>query len=323
MKPVSAVRSALTSALVGTCVVSVVLGLAILAMATGNSTCSVSPRSCSQPLIELRVPAVAGVLLVLPLLLFIAFTVFFLIGRRAARPIEMARQQQLQFAADASHELRTPLTVIEGEASLALIRPREGPEYRVALEKIAVESRRMRRLVDDLMWLTQADSGPDQPGSTEVDLVELASGAVKRFYSVAASKKLRMSATIATGFQPIVWAPREWMERLIGVLLDNSCRYTPDGGVIAVSTRAGEDEVSLTVEDSGPGIPEAERKRIFDRFHRATRTPGGSGLGLAIASKVVDQTHGVWKVGQSELGGVLIEVSWRRDRARITRIGRL
>jgi signal transduction histidine kinase len=241
--------------------------------------------------------------------------VFLLIGRRAAQPIEAARRQQLQFAVDASHELRTPLTVIEGEASLALGRPRRPAEYRAALEKVAAESRRMRRLVDDLMWLARRDTEPDRPGLDDVDLGELAGSAVARFAGVAAGRALRLSATTGGDPPPVVRAPLEWMERLSGVLLDNACRYTPAGGEIRVDARTAGDRAVLVVEDSGPGIAEAELDRLFDRFHRAASAPGGSGLGLAIAAKVVAETGGAWKVGRSELGGARMEVGWRRARA--------
>jgi len=83
-----------------------------------------------------------------------------------------------------------------------------------------------------------------------------------------------------------------------------------------VTTRATEDWSSLTVEDSGQGIPEAERDRIFDRFHRATQHVGGSGLGLAIGAHVVAETGGMWRVDRSELGGALLEVRWRHRDAR-------
>jgi len=310
VKPVSVVRSAITSALTGTAVVTIILLLAILASARGPGLWSLYIQMGSPP-IEWRVPGLAAVLAACALVLLPTFAVFFLIGRRAARPIESARQQQLQFTADASHELRTPLTVIEGEASLALGRQRRAAEYRLALEKVAAESRRMHRLVDNLLWLARSEADPDEPDAVAVDVSELARTAVGRFQGVAAEKGLRLSLTIGNGPCPVVRAPAEWIERLLGVLVENACRYTPAGGEIRVDARASEDRVSLTVEDSGPGIPEAEIAHVFDRFHRATHVPGGSGLGLAIASKVVTGSGGAWKVGSSQLGGALMAVSWR------------
>jgi signal transduction histidine kinase len=307
-------RSTLTSALLGTAIVAVVLLVALLASATVSDTSSVTLHTGRHP-IEWRVPA--GELTVGPLLLLISFPVFILIGRRVARPIEQARRQQLQFAVDASHELRTPLTVVEGEASLALRGLRGPAEYRLALEKILAESRRMRQQVDDLMWLARAETDPVRPEFVEVDVARVAELAVERFVSIASAKGLRVSAShTGAGPRPVVVAPVAWMERLAAVLLDNACRYTPEGGEIRVTSRATDDWSSLTVEDSGPGIPEAEWDRIFDRFHRATQTVGGSGLGLAIGARVVAETGGTWRVDRSDLGGALLEVRWRQRGAR-------
>jgi signal transduction histidine kinase len=311
---VSVARSTLTSALVGTAIVALVLLVALLSSATVSDTSSVTLHTGRKP-IEWQVPA--GELTVDLLILLISFPVFVLIGRRAARPIEQARRQQLRFAVDASHELRTPLTVVEGEASLALRGRRRPAEYRLALEKILAESRRMRQQVDDLMWLARAETNPVRPEFVEVDIANVADQAVERFGSMAAARGLRVSASATgAGARPVVVAPVEWMERLAAVLLDNACRYTPEGGEIRLTSRAAEDGSSLTVEDSGPGIPEAERDRIFDRFHRVTQTGGGSGLGLAIGARVVAETGGTWRVDRSVLGGALLEVHWRLRDAR-------
>ncbi len=311
MKPVTAVRSALTSALAGTTIVAIVLLGAMVWGAEGhdalNSLIRVGSRTTGWTL-----PLPAAVLIVGPPVLILTFGTFFVIGRRAARPIEMARRQQLQFTADASHELRTPLTVIEGEASLALGRSRDAAAYREALEKVAGESRRMRRLVDDLLWLARSEADPDRPPAAVLDVGEVALAACRRFESVGAEKQLRITAAVMGDRTPLLVAPAAWLERLLGVLLENACRYTPAGGVIRISAGVDGDQVWLRVEDSGPGIPAAEADRIFDRFNRATLEPGGSGLGLAIASKVVQGTDGTWRVARSEFGGALFEVSWHR-----------
>ena len=81
--------------------------------------------------------------------------------------------------------------------------------------------------------------------------------------------------------------PPEWLDRLLGVLLDNACKYAPAGSTVVVAVKTDAGRVRLTVDDAGPGIPEDERARIFDRFHRATDATGGAGLGLAIADAIV------------------------------------
>jgi signal transduction histidine kinase len=96
------------------------------------------------------------------------------------------------------------------------------------------------------------------------------------------------------------------------VLLDNACKYSPEGGAVRVDVEADGGRIQVTVDDAGPGIPEAERARIFDRFHRASDSEAGSGLGLAIADAIVRATGGRWKIGASPAGGASMSVSWPR-----------
>jgi signal transduction histidine kinase len=244
-----------------------------------------------------------------PILLLAVFLGAVAIGRRVATPIEIARRRQLEFTADASHELRTPLSVIEANASLALQQERSEAWYRATFARVDHEAKRMHRLVDDLLWLARFDATQAAPSSEPVDLAALAGQTVDRFTAIAQTRSLRLSVN-ATGDDPVVAAPPEWLDRLLGVLVDNACKYSPDGGTVAISIDARDGRVSLAVEDGGPGIPEAERPRIFDRFHRATDTRGGAGLGLAIADAIVRATQGRWSVGESAVGGARMSVTW-------------
>ncbi len=236
------------------------------------------------------------------------------IGWRVASPIERARQRQLEFTADASHELRTPLSVVEAQTSLALARRRESAWDANAFRRIDSELLRMRRLLDDMLWLARFDSAVEPPASEPVDLAVLAAQTTDRFGAVAEARRQTLTVDPAEAGQSlVVSAPPEWLDRLVGVLLDNACKYSPEGGTVAVSVTGDGRRVRLTVDDSGPGIPEAERDRIFDRFHRATDAPGGAGLGLAIADSIVKATNGHWTIGTSPAGGASISVSWPRS----------
>jgi signal transduction histidine kinase len=222
--------------------------------------------------------------------------------------VEQSRRRQLEFTADASHELRTPLSVISAEADVALSSPRKAAEYRDALTRIQGESRRLRQLVDDMLWLARFDSNPPSPGSEPVDLVTLAQASADRFRAVGP-----VISTEAGPEPALISAPPEWVDRLAGVLMDNACRYAGADGQVRIRVSAHGSRVSLTVEDSGPGIPEADRPRLFDRFHRATEAGSGAGLGLAIGDSILRSTGGRWRIGDSPLGGALIEVSWRHS----------
>ena len=231
------------------------------------------------------------------------------VGRRVGAPFELARQRQLEFTADASHELRTPLSVIEAQTSLALNQERDPAWYRDAFQRVGNESRRMRNLVDDLLWLARADTTEVRVESEPVDLGVLARQTVDRFNTVAEARNVRLSLTIAGGDHTIMGSAT-WLDRLVGVLLDNAVKYAGSGGYVAVTVSGGEGRVQVSVDDSGPGIAAGERQRIFDRFHRATDQAGGSGLGLAIGDAVVRKTGGRWDVRNSPLGGASIAVSW-------------
>jgi signal transduction histidine kinase len=232
--------------------------------------------------------------------------------------VEQSRRRQLEFTADASHELRTPLSVIRAEADVALSAPREAAQYRDALTRIQGESQRLRQLVDDMLWLARFDSRPPPPGDEPVDLATLAQACADRFRAVGPA----VSAETPDG-AVLISAPPEWIDRLAGVLVDNACRHAGPDGQVRIQVRAQGNRVSLTVEDSGPGIAEADRPRLFDRFHRATEHGSGAGLGLAIGDSIVRSTGGRWHIGDSPLGGALMSVSWRHSQPHRTSPPRL
>jgi two-component system sensor histidine kinase CiaH len=245
------------------------------------------------------------------LLLLAVFFGSVAIGRRVAEPIERARRRQLDFTADASHELRTPLSVIEAQTSLALSRDRPVEWYRTAFHRIDDETHRMRRLVEDMLWLARFDASHSHPDTEPVDLDTLAARTVDRFRIVAEARHITLGLR-ASGGSAIVTVPPEWLDRLVGVLLDNACKYAPEGGVVVVTVAEDGRRVRLTVDDSGPGIPEEDRDRVFDRFRRATDAAGGAGLGLAIGDAIVRATNGRWQLGTSPQGGASISVTWPR-----------
>jgi two-component system sensor histidine kinase CiaH len=260
---------------------------------------------------ETRGTVILAELVIAPLLLGIVFLGAVAIGRRVATPIEESRRRQLEFTADASHELRTPLAVIEAHTSLALAHDRDVGWYRSAFGRVDHESKRMRRMLEDLLWLARFDASKKSPDVEPVDLAVMAAQAVDRFGAIAETRHLAIDLAVPPD-GAVIAAPPEWLDRLLGVLLDNACKYAPEGGRVGVSVAADGARVALTVDDSGPGIPETERTRIFDRFHRATDSHGGAGLGLAIADAIVRATGGRWKVASAPDGGARMGVSWSR-----------
>ena len=254
-----------------------------------------------------RAEVIAG-----PAFVLVMFFGALAIGLLASRPVEQARRRQLEFTADASHELRTPLTVIEAEVDLALSSPRDGISYRGTLRRVGAEGKRLRRIVEDLLFLARFDANPPVPGDEPVDLRTIAEGCVQRFSAVAEARGIDLSIRSEGADAILVKAPPAWVDRLCGVLVDNACRYAGNGGSVRVLVAARANSVGIAVEDSGPGIPPEQRALLFDRFHRGTEEGDGAGLGLAIADAVVRSTGGKWRVADAPSGGAHMEVIWRR-----------
>ena len=258
-----------------------------------------------------------GEALAAPVLLLAMFGGALTIGLRALLPVEQSRRRQLEFTADASHELRTPLSVISAETSVALGAPRTPAQYRAVLMRIQGENGRLRHIVEDLLWLARFDSAPPEPRDEPLDLAVIAAACAARFRALAAAQGFDIQVA-ADGPGPAwISAPPEWIDRLAGVLIDNACRYAGAHGVVRITVGHRGNRVTMTVEDSGPGVAAEDRPKLFNRFHRSTEQGGSAGLGLAIADSIARTTNGQWRIGDSELGGALFEVSWRRPSSRL------
>src|SRR2546430_17495605 len=138
----------------------------------------------------------------------------------------------------------------------------------------------MRRLSGDLIWLGLFEATADQPNSAPVDLGVLAQRAVDRFRTLAEAEGLSISLGLSED-SAVVTAPPEWLDRLIGVLLDNACKDSNPGGSVENAGRVQGGRVCRVLDESGANIPPEGRARNFYRFHRHNQRPVGTGLGLA------------------------------------------
>jgi two-component system OmpR family sensor kinase len=223
---------------------------------------------------------------------------------------EAALQKQREFVADASHELRTPLTSVLAnlellQASLAGV---EVEEDREIVDSALRSSRRMGRLVADLLLLARADAGRRE-AHRRCDLAEIAGNAAVEAAPLMGKRVLRIDNEQALRVQG---SPDE-LHRMVLNLLDNAARHTPSRARIELSLRPDGDEAVIEVADDGPGIPAEVRGHIFDRFVRgggSADTAGGTGtgLGLAIVSAVAASHEGTVKVTDSASGGALFRV---------------
>lgn len=220
--------------------------------------------------------------------------------------LEDAMQRQRQFVARASHALRTPTATVLTRAEVALRRERDPAEYRQALADIAQGARESAALVSHLLTLSRLDERRSALALEEVPLDELVQELGKLLSSRAEEAGIALQLEVPAG--AAVRAERTALRELLEALLDNAIQYTPRGGHAGVKVSSGPGGVSLTVWDTGPGIPEAERAQVFDRFRRgsaaaATGKPG-SGLGLAIV-KAIAEAHGALLTLSERPGGGL------------------
>ena len=208
---------------------------------------------------------------------------------------ESALSRQREFVADASHELRTPLTSVLSNLEL-LQSTLQGEDAEIA-DSALRSSRRMRRLVADLLLLARADAGRVVT-RTPVDVCQVTRDAAAEALPLAIGRDLSMSLCGDEGGPLVVHGTADDLHRLVLNLIENALRHTPEGTSVDVSVRAEDGQAVLRVADDGPGIPDELRARIFDRFvrgggdaHGGARR-GGSGLGLAIVKAVAESHHG-------------------------------
>ncbi len=208
--------------------------------------------------------------------------------------LDQSFESMRRFVADASHELRTPLSVIRGEADVALSQERGASEYREALAVVLDESRRLSRLVDDLLNLARADAGRVRLQVSDFYFNELLAECCRTLGPLAAARQVRLECPAGPDIP--FRGDEQLLRRLILNLVDNAIRYTPAPGRVAVTLQAEEHGVQLRVSDTGPGIPPDAAPHVFERFYRVdrarSREDGGFGLGLSIVKWIVETHHG-------------------------------
>ncbi|WP_159883723.1 sensor histidine kinase [Paenibacillus puerhi] len=242
--------------------------------------------------------------------LLIAVLAGLFLANRALVPIRKAWEQQQQFVSDASHELRTPLSVLQIHLERLFRHPDRTIEQES--EKIAVmidETRRMSKLVGDLLMLARSQTHELKLNESSIELRELVVKAAKGFEELCEMRQIRLEAQVHDS--AILIGDPDYLHQLLVILLDNAWKYTREG---SISLQAGTDGslAVLRIEDTGIGISSEDLPYIFDRFYRADkvrgRSDGGSGLGLSIAKWIVEAHNGVIRAESMEGVGTAIEV---------------
>jgi signal transduction histidine kinase len=214
--------------------------------------------------------------------------------------LEAGARRQREFIADASHELRTPLAAMRGELEVALSHA-DTTQWQPVASRLLADQRRLEQLATDLLTLARLQETSAHPDAEPVDLAAVAAAELDAITTVQ----------LDTDLQAVqVHGSTADLARLVRNLLDNAARYADHR--IALSLHEEDGQAVLRVDDDGPGVPEADRERIFERFTRLdgsrTRTSGGVGIGLALVRRVADGHGGSVTVGDAPLGGARFEV---------------
>jgi len=252
-------------------------------------------RSAVARALRIGVPAV---------LLVVALVTWWIAGVTLG-PVRAAQERQRRFVSDAAHELRSPVASMRQHAEVAVAHP-ETTDVRELATTVTSESVRLQAIVEDLLLLARLDEGALRLEHDEIDLDDVVLGEARR---------LRNGGTLAIETSAVgagrVRGDAHYLERLVGNLGDNAAHHASARIVFALTEQDG--HVTLAVDDDGPGIPESERSRVFERFVRLDeardRASGGAGLGLAIVREIARAHGGDIDLATSPLGGLRAEVT--------------
>ena len=238
------------------------------------------------------------------LLLAVFFWIF--MGKTLA-PLEENRRQQAQFIASASHELRSPLAVLlSGADALAVADEEDRPGFQ---EMIQAEGQRMSRLIQDMLTLAGADNQSWSVHYEKISLDTMIPEVYEKYHILAEKKGLHLQISLPPCEEESeVFCDGQRLEQVLGILLDNAVSYTPEGGTIFLGYAREGSKWKLWVGDTGPGIPDPWKERVFERFFRgdaSRKEKKHFGLGLSIAGEIVRLHKGKIWVEDRDGGGTV------------------
>ena len=204
--------------------------------------------------------------------------------------LDLNFETQHRFISDASHELRTPMSVISAQCEFSLETDRSPEEYEKAFRVIDRQSKKMSKMINDMLDFTRLESNPDRYAFEELDMTELVSSLCEDL-ALIGEKGIKLEYDVRQGVR--FNGNRELLSRLIANLVVNAYRYGKEDGHIWVELKTHNGKIILSVKDDGIGIRKEEQEKIFERFYQsdASRTGAGSGFGLSMASEIA-RFHG-------------------------------
>ena len=225
--------------------------------------------------------------------------------------LRRADRVRRDFVANVSHELRTPLTAVRGYVE-ALMDESTSPTQRKFLEVIERHAGRMERLVRDLLRLARLDAQQETAEPSHCDVESLFRSVVADLAAQIERQRVRVDINVAPAASVLQVDPIKLHDALRN-LVENAVNYSPEGGRIALAARIEGQWVALTVDDEGPGLPESDLNRVFERFYRVdksrSRDPGGTGLGLSIVKHLVELHGGRVGAGNKPQSGAIFTIS--------------
>lgn len=223
--------------------------------------------------------------------------------------IQLSYEQQNQFVSDASHELRTPISVIQGYANLLDRWGKNDPTIlQESIESIKIESENMKDLIERLLFLARGDKNTQKIDKEAFSLSELVEEVIRESKLIDNSHEITSQLCESI----IINADLKLIKEALRVFVDNSIKYTPEGGKISINCYSQNSQAVITIEDTGIGISKEDIPHIFNRFYRAdksrTKKTGGTGLGLAIANWIIQKHKGTIKVDSKVNEGTKISI---------------
>ena len=225
--------------------------------------------------------------------------------------LRRADQIRRDFVANVSHELRTPLTAIRGYVEALLDEPGDAEGTQKFLEIIARHTTRMERLVKDLLRLARLDARQEVLEMARCDVRQIFSGVIADLSPTIEAKGQRVAIDVPQDATQVDGDPAK-LHDIVRNLVENAVNYSPDGADVKLAASRENGKYTITVADSGPGIPPEDLSRVFERFYRVDKSrsrPGGTGLGLAIVKHLVELHGGEARAENAPAGGAVFTVT--------------
>jgi len=225
--------------------------------------------------------------------------------------LEDSFSRMKRFSADVAHELSTPLTVLRGEIEIALRRERSAESYKQSLTQLLREVDLLSTIVNDLLFLAQADAQSLTVPEYSINLDDAVMRAYETILPIA--ETLGINLKLNQLEETEISGDAQLLQRMIINLLSNAIKFSADGGLVEINLETINNKFILTIKDNGIGIPEEEQKHIFDRFYRVDKSrskqTGGTGLGLAIVKEIAELHQFDIKIKSSLDKGTTVSVS--------------